>query len=95
VGKKRVSLKNCTRQAASSVGPGIDEGPYRGNAAKAMEEDISMKRYPGDLSISSFQELCNDQKDWPNVETKDQCGVQVTLYLPCLRLDRRFLIWEM
>lgn len=70
---------------------GVDKGPHRVNV-KAEEEDI---RHPGLLSISSYQALCNDKKDWPNVEARDLCGVQVTLYLPCLHLDRQFLIGEM
>ena len=80
MGKKRVSLKTHTGQAASTVG---------GNA-KAKEEDISPKHHPGDLIISSYQAKCNDKKDWPNIKAKDQCGVQVTPYLPYLHLDHQF-----
>jgi hypothetical protein len=83
VGKKRGLLKNYTRKAASTMTVGVDKIRHRGNA-KVEEEDISMKQHPGDLLISesSYEEQCNDKKDWPNVEAKDQFGVQVTLYLP-------------
>jgi hypothetical protein len=89
--RKRVSVKNYSQQAASIATVGVlDKGPHTGRSnAKAKEEDIiSMKRHPGDLlSISSYQALCNDKKDWPNVEAKDQCAVQVMLYLPYFHLD--------
>lgn len=80
--KKRGLLKNYARQAASTVTVGVvDKVPHRGNAK--AEEDISMKQHPGDLLISesSYEALCNDKKDWPNVDAKDQFEVQVRLYL--------------
>lgn len=55
----------------------IDKGQHVGNA-NAKEENMSMARHPGDLLISSYQALCDDEEDWPNVEAKEQCGVQVS-----------------
>ena len=65
-----------------TVPVGVDKIRHRVNAK--VEEDISLKQHSGDLLISesSYEAQCNDKKDWPNVEAKDQFGVQVTLYLP-------------
>lgn len=94
--KKGFSYKNDTGQAASTVGgmsasEVIDEGQRIGNA-NDKEEDMSMARHPGVLLISSYQALCDDEKDWPNVEAKERCGIQVTLYYTYLYLDRPFLV---
>jgi hypothetical protein len=74
------------QQAVSTVGASgisateiIDEAPCVGNT-NAKEEDITMVRHPGDLLITSYQALSDDEKDWPNVEAKEPCGFQVMLY---------------